>query len=339
MGEKSKLSKLKGDHEIIDRLAKYEKEGANILIPSIVIETGIKGILQPAIEALEFSSNPKEGDVYPQWPGLALTGKALFDLSSAACVEWNLQASERTANERDYTAYKAVGGIRKADGKLYQMFAERDIDMITIAKDIRDKNALAEAKDKKSEAKIVAEIAQIRKFKLPNSQTKSQNAVIRKLLGVKNVYTKAEIEKPFVVLRFSYQPDMDDKDIAKMLMNQFMGANRQIYGPGAAQQIAHEPVIDIEPAEVVEPEPEEKPETEQPKKETCEPSRQEVFEGYDKKAKIETIKKAMEIKGYDGPATPEAIGNFSDEDLNGFFKKLDAMENKKEETPDDQPPY
>lgn len=345
----SQLEKLKGNHQILEKLKKYEEAGANLLIPSIIMETGIDGILKPVIEIVQLSSlcdkkKKDDGDVYPQHPAFAISGQGLFKLSSAACVEWNYQASERTANERNFTAYQAVGGIRKADGKLYPMYAERDIDMITTEDDIRRKNETA--KYKKSEADIQKEIAQIRKFKLPTTQTKAQNAVIRKLLGVKTVYTKAEIDKPFVLLRFSYQPDMSNKDITMMLMQQFIGASRQIYGGvGDAKQIDHEPVIDIEKAfhhaEEVKPDPvtdekaagkEETPATNGNNKP---PTREEVFEGLNKAEKVEQLIKGMEQKGYEGKATEKSVETFSDKQLLGFFKVLDEMPDK--ETEDEIP--
>jgi hypothetical protein len=332
--QESNLQKLKGKHPVLARLLKYEEGGANLLIPSVVMETGVDGVLQPVIEIVQLSSlcNKKkkdDGDVYEQYPGLAISGQGLFKLSSAACVEWDYQASERTANERDYTAYKAVGGIRKADGKRYPMYAERDIDMITTEQDIRERNEKA-TKYKKSEADIQKEIAQIRKFKLATTTTKAQNAVIRKLLGVKSVYSKAEIDKPFVVLRFSFQPDMSNKEVTKMLIDRFIASTGQIYGGETRPQLPattpekDEP-IDVTPKNKLTP-IERIDESEDEKK---------TFSEMNLDDQIAVLNHLIDQKGYNPSNLKKPFDDWEDQYLFDFFKHLNSSKDKK----DDEIPF
>ena len=60
------------------------------------------------------------------------------------------------------------------------------------------------------------------------------NRVLRMLLGVKQAYTIAELQKPFVMARFVFRTDNNDKEVRRQLVDAHIRAMTGIYGPGSA---------------------------------------------------------------------------------------------------------
>lgn len=68
-----------------------------------------------------------------------------------------------------------------------------------------------------------------RKFGYRLAETKSLNALARNL-GIRQVYTIADLAKPFVLFRVSYIPDTSDPEIRKMLTASALGMADVMYG-------------------------------------------------------------------------------------------------------------
>jgi len=250
-------------------LEEWKAKGANLLLPSTHIE-GLSEFHKPVLEIVQLSSNPENGDVYEHdkdKPGPKKkwrpTKQALMKLSVCAGVIWSVNETRRIDNgaDRNYIAYRAVGGIKKADGQPVFFSAEYDMDMEVIEQEMREsyekktKGEWMASKTAKEKAEYVdfcvnRDLLQKRKFKLRLCEAGAMNRVLRMLLGIKQAYTTEELSKPFVVMRVVFQPDYNDKEVKKAFLDAAVKATFGIYGDSAVGRVPDktEP-IDITPIE------------------------------------------------------------------------------------------
>lgn len=92
------------------------------------------------------------------------------------------------------------------------------------------------------------QVTEGRKNGLRNCEARAINAAIRECgCGIKQKYTRAELEKPFVVVRVAFQPDMTDPDIKRMVTQQALGGVHSLYPAAARELPASQDVVDHEP--------------------------------------------------------------------------------------------
>lgn len=102
-------------------------------------------------------------------------------------------------------AYRATIGVRRSDGT---------IDEVT-----RERSAGEDANDSK--------------FGREKTQSKAVLRAIRAALQIPHAFTAADFAKPFLVVGYSFTPDMQDADTRRMLVAVGLNAQAAIYGPGA----------------------------------------------------------------------------------------------------------
>lgn len=91
------------------------------------------------------------------------------------------------------------------------------------------------------------QVSESRKNGLRNAETRAINAAIREAgIGIKQKYTRAELQRPFVVIEVAYQPDMSDPLVKEIVTRHALGGHELLYGGGGR---ALPPVEDVEPAE------------------------------------------------------------------------------------------
>jgi len=257
--------------DISTALEKYKQAGANLLMPSTHI-AGLSEFHQPVIETVQLSTDPNNGDVYAhddaqggpnkKWRP---TKQALMKLSVCAGVIWSPTESKRIDNgaDRNYIAYKAVGGIKKADGQPVFFSAEYDLDFEVVAEELKTNyemkakylkkdNGQRQATDKEKveyvDYCVNRDLLQKRKNKLKLCEAGAMNRVLRMLLGLKQTYTTKELEQPFVMARIVFRPDFTDAAVKKQFVDASIKAMTGIYGPAAiAQDIKASEPIDITP--------------------------------------------------------------------------------------------
>lgn len=257
--------------DISTQLETYKKQGANLLMPSTHI-AGLSEYHQPVIETVKLSTDPNNGDVYQHDDAAAgpnkkwrPTKQALMKLSVCAGVIWSPTESRRIDNgaDRNYIAYKAVGGIKKADGQPVFFSAEYDLDFEVIAEELKTNyemkakylkkdNGQRQATDKEKveyvEYCVNRDLLQKRKNKLKLCEAGAMNRVLRMLLGLKQTYTTKELEQPFVMARIVFRPDFTDAAVKKQFVDASIKAMTGIYGPGAvAQDVRATDPIDVTP--------------------------------------------------------------------------------------------
>lgn len=240
--------------ETSKELEDWKKRGANVLLPSTQIQ-GLSEWHMPILEAVQLSTNPEDGDVYAhdnakdgakkKWRP---TKQALMKLSVCAGVIWSVSESKRIddGKNRDYVCYRAVGGIRKADGQPVFFSAEYDLDFEVIEEELREnyeqkvKGDWAKDKTKEQKADYVEycvkrDLLQKRKNKLKLCEAGAMNRVLRMLLGLKQAYTAEELHKPFVTMRVVFRPDFSDKEVRAKFIDASVAAMTGIYGPQAIE--------------------------------------------------------------------------------------------------------
>ena len=70
----------------------------------------------------------------------------------------------------------------------------------------------------------------LRKTASEKAQTGAILRVIRALLGIKGTYSKAELEKPFVVPTVTFAPDYTDPTVRNAMLQQGMNSMRNMFG-------------------------------------------------------------------------------------------------------------
>jgi hypothetical protein len=308
---------------ISKELETYKTQGANLLMPSTSI-AGLSEWHAPVVEKVTLSANPDDGDVYPhdnkeeedqKKKKFRLTKQALMKLSVCAGVIWSVEQSHRLddGSNRDYVAYRAVGGLRKADGQPIFFSAEYDMDFEIIEEELRElyEGKARRFKKEDSAAKkaeyvdfcVKRDLLQKRKHKVKLCEAGAMNRVIRELLGLKNAYTAGELAKPFVMARIVFKPDFSDKEVRAKLIDASIKSMMGIYGPQALERgIKEAEPIDITPIPESgngdNPEKDDWPDAEELAN-TYPPAG--VFEGLGYEEQEGLIKKLVDQKKYDLP--------------------------------------
>ena len=354
--------------EFTTALETYKAQGANMLMPSTHI-SGLSEFHAPVIETVLLSSDPEQGDVYPHddaKPGPAKkwrpTKQALMKLSVCAGVIWSPTASNRIDNgaDRNYIAYKAVGGIKKADGQPVFFSADYDIDFEVMEEELKalyEKKAQWLKKDDGKRAATAAEkteyidycvkrdMMQKRKFKLRLCEAGAMNRVLRMLLGIKQAYTTTDLAKPFVMARIVFRPDFSDKDVRQQFITASIQNMTGIYGPGALDaNIKTAEPIDVTPI------PEDEAEKEKPGDNgndgTVDPIESRIidFRACEETMQCQAITNTAKLKGYDLndflSRKKSDLAKIGAEGRCGLFRHLLSLPDKgTPESSDEQVPY
>lgn len=160
----------------------------------------------------------------------SLSKVALDKFARAASVVWDPSYSERLDNgsQDHYCAYRAFGHVRNLDGSWYPITGVKQMDL-------RDGSAQVQKvlESSKDVDKGPRTLRDMRASILEHAETKARLRAIR-TLGVKSNYTLDALEKPFVVVRISFNGETDDPVLrrlfAKMLAASFFGSSQTMFG-------------------------------------------------------------------------------------------------------------
>jgi len=219
--------------------------GANLLMPTTNVG-GLSEFHAPVIDSVTLSSNPNDGDVYPAKKGddcdeFRIAAQGLRKLSVCAGIIWHPYECRRVDNrsDRDYVAYQAMGGIRKADGAPVWWKGEYDLDFEIIDEELNEqyrntcknwKNKTEENKQAYIESSVRRDMIFKRKHRIKLAETGAMTRVIRSILGLKSAYTKAELANPFVMVRIVLRPDFNDKEVRRRLLDAAIKSMTGLYG-------------------------------------------------------------------------------------------------------------
>jgi hypothetical protein len=344
-------------------LKKYQDEGYNILTPAITLE-GLSKYHKATVETVSLSPDPDYGDVYKDRNSknaFIVKKQGLDKLAVLAGILWPDQTGSRRVDDKkdpNYIAFEAFGAIRKSDGQLVPVKAYYDMDLIAHEDDLvhsyREKGQKGDyAKHGKELEEYVAycvgrDMRQIRKHRAARCESGARNRVIRALLGLKNKYTKVELQKPFVAVRITYQPDYDDPEVKRIVTMMSLGAQSTIFGmntpplqlPGTPPKDTYNGDAEVVEANGVETEVEtEDDDTSEEGNDS--PADDAEFGLWDTKSQITHIGTLAKSKGYDLESLVKRMGknNLSDMTDIELLKIKDHLDLLKDKPEDDDIPF
>lgn len=317
-----------------------KKAGMNLLLPSTHIEN-MSEFHSPVIDYVELSPEPADGDVYyhSESKKMVPSKQGLVKLAVCAGIMWDMSLTKRTDNResRDYVSFRAVGGVRKADGTVVPFSAEYDMDFEVIENKLRDQYEKSGKKAKKTGDELQSyvdycvkrDLLYKREHKLKLCESGAMNRVIRSLLGLKAGYTKQELTKPFVVARIVFRPDYSDPEIRRIMVQKSIESITSVYGGSNDQMpITTAPPIEIphdadnNNSDVVDGKIEDPMQEEDNKQEDTMSHKKADFDAADEKGQIDTLKAMAKRKGYDLKQLKKPLEDFVESEREGFFDKL-----------------
>jgi len=146
----------------------------------------------------------------------SLNKSGLQKIAQALGIQWDPRECRRVDNgrERNYWHWKYVGYVRTHDGNLQTVSGSRELDL----------------RDGAAEATEMTSSSQLQKQRAMGNQmceTKAMQRAIRTF--VRQSYTVDELKKPFLIVRFSFTPDMSDPEIKKLVTQQAMAGIGALY--------------------------------------------------------------------------------------------------------------
>jgi len=194
----------------------------------------------------------------------------LMKLSTAAGIDFDPAHTYGTRVSKNIYKAKARGAVRLPDGTFKTHSDEKTIDLDDEEDGFRlefmdksiegitdDKAAKAAAKMFKGEwvdaenkwgkeckaykiadedrqkyidRSVMVNMTLLRKTAAEKAMTGAINRVIRALLGMKGQYTKAELLKPFAVLRMTFSPDYNNPEVRQAMLAQGLNSISNMFG-------------------------------------------------------------------------------------------------------------
>jgi hypothetical protein len=199
-----------------EALRVLRNENANIIGAPVRAEQQIDPFRKARLIEVFISSDLSKKEVYAQSGGLALTKVALEKLAIAASMTFR---TVEIKSDREYCRATVEGFWTNSSGETIsdRKTAELDLDVL--------QDELGNTDPKK-----VKEFQQVRKFKIPLTESKAKNRVIRSLLGLKSTYTAEELSKPFTFPVVAFSPDFNDPEIKNAVIQKFLGSGDALFG-------------------------------------------------------------------------------------------------------------
>ena len=227
--------------DIRKKLEDEKNKGSFIFLPSPIMDQS-NSYYQPIIEVIRL----REDEVYSAQKKYRIHYNGLLRLALAAAMEWSAIDTCRTdqVNDRMYCSFRAVGGVRKADGKIYFHKAEKDIDLEIVEMELTDQYTTGWGKgDKRKwpykdyqnqaeyvDAMVRRDLIQKRKNKLMLGESGAKARVIRFVLGLQSQYSdKAKVLGiNFVMVHYALNPN--HPDVKSALLGSLSASQHMIYG-------------------------------------------------------------------------------------------------------------
>lgn len=168
---------------------------------------------------VQLNPDPTVGDVYQDkvftyGNDVALSKIALAKIAQAAGMSI---VTERVDDRSILNLWEVRATVKFVglDGTVQAQSASEELDL-------RDGSARSRGFTEK-------QLLQARSKGLRGCESRAINAAIR-LFGIKQKYTKAELEKPFVIVRIVHQPDMSDPETRRQVTARALAGTSALYG-------------------------------------------------------------------------------------------------------------
>ena len=246
---------------VADLEKEYPADKYNRLLPSTLI-----GELSPlqklSIEVVQIDPDPEHKEIYEvgaekgkngRWrQRYALSKTALDKIAHTIGISW-IPGETRRVDDRSnprLVEFKAVGILKKTDGTLQVLSGTKEIDLDAMEYELRLKlketarrgklkrgNQVLKADTQictqEIEYRVSKRMVEVQKHKVALAESGAKNRAIRSL-GLKSSYTEEDLQKPFVVPRIDFNPELAlaDPELKREIVREAMAAGTQLYGVG-----------------------------------------------------------------------------------------------------------
>lgn len=211
---------------------------AHLVAPATVCSTLPEG----CEVVLSFVLVDIENETYDIAGGKVGLGKNALDrIAGAAGLDWDPVLSCRLddGSDPEYCHFRAVALYRTFDGQIVRRKGEVEIDARDGSPQIEE--IATKARNANPPRDPSKQILELRKFLLRHAESKAANRAIRSL-GVRTSYTRAELQKPFVVAKLMFTGASEDPQarqyFRERIADSFLGASNKLYPPAAQPQLA-----------------------------------------------------------------------------------------------------
>ncbi len=239
----------------LEKIDDAKKNKYNLLIPSIPLEKPENSLFEPVLETLYVSTDIQNGkEIYPgsssgtgksKFQKYRLHASALRKVAIAGAVKWD-SVQSGLMRDNGITTFRAVGGVLKADGDIYQEAGYYDLDLEVLKDDLKAQyEEKARDYDDKTEKEkrdyvtycVNRDFRAKRQHQLKLCETGAKNRVIRSLFHVKSEYTMEELKNPFLVLRFKLRMDYQDPIVKQIIYSEQIKAALGVFGGATHPQL------------------------------------------------------------------------------------------------------
>jgi hypothetical protein len=215
------------------------RQDVNLILPAIPIGSDLAWGYKAKASIVQISTDENHQEIYKVgWKDgenrYALGKSALEKIANAAGIQFRTRRVDDRSNP-DYCEFECVAGMKNESGQPIVQARTKAFDMADVrAESLAQRlKANERANDKKTapdiEAEVEREMKQFKKHIVARTETGAINRAIRGLLGLRSQWTKAEIAKPFVLMRVDWQPDASDPETRRILLDQGAQASRALY--------------------------------------------------------------------------------------------------------------
>lgn len=254
-------SRLNAVEAVLKRIETAKRDGWNLLIPSIPVEENPDRLFVPVLETIMISTDQENGkEIYKgsesgygdkKTTKYRLHATALKKIANAGAVKWDGMQSGFVKDEpKNSVAFRAVGGVIKADGDIYQVAGYYDIDFDVMRQNLEEQyqektkkydqdnkdwwKKMSPSQRENYTAKCVdRDFRQKRQFSVQMAETGARNRVIRDLFQVKAEYTMEELKRPFLVLRYKLALNYQDPMVRQIIIQESIRAALGVFGPSS----------------------------------------------------------------------------------------------------------
>lgn len=206
--------------------AGIKPEGVNLLVPTMAIRQ-VNPYLVPDIEMVKLSIADNAGDVYSsrdmKTGHAAPTARALSKIANVAGVDTLDSRRIDDGRDPDVAEWRVVIGMRLPSGEYVRRAGTKRIDV----------KQLAAVPDADGKPMSPSRVARLRENLVALAETKAFNRALRSMLSLQGSMPKADLAKPFAVVRFV--PNMSDPDVRRRMLDNLLPATAQAYGPPVDQ--------------------------------------------------------------------------------------------------------
>lgn len=228
-------------------MSKWGKHDYHVLTPAVTF-SGLPPQHGMVAALVQINPNPDAGDVYQDRlfckdGEVAIAKLGLSKIAQAAGMTIKTERTDPRAFP-NYWEVRATARFIGLDGTPQEVDATCEYDLRDGSPRVQKMHEDAKRNGRTADKQLMG----ARQNGLRACEARAINAAIRQF-GIKQKYTIDELRKPFVTLRVTYQPDMSDPEVRRLVTARSLEGTAALYGT-TRQLAAAEPldvIGDVEP--------------------------------------------------------------------------------------------